>query len=288
MTPTAITRALTVGAMREVGANLTSAEVRGIATYLGRIDPVSVVTDINVNRCAHLAPFSALADTPGWTGWGPRLDNARYQDRADAGLAAADLPRLKLKWAFGVPDAISMRSQPAVYAGRVFLGGVDAVYSLDAATGCLHWSTKVPAPVRSGITVASVANRVLAVFGDVSGRVLALDASSGQPVWQIRADEHPTTMVTSTPAFHNGRLYFGDSSYEETCARLCVLHISGQYTGRRCWNRQALVENIHHCTSSQSWRINQAWQKNHRAVRSGRVDRASARSGSQRYVRDHR
>ena len=33
-------------------------------------------------------------------------------------LAAADLPKLKLKWAFGLPESTSSYSQPAVAGGR--------------------------------------------------------------------------------------------------------------------------------------------------------------------------
>ena len=217
MTPSAITRALTVGSMREVGATLTLGESRTIATYLGRLNTANVQPDIKVNRCA-ASSLSVSSNAPGWTGWGAGLDNSRFQSTVTAGLTVEDVPRLKLKWAFGLPDAVSMRSQPAAYAGRIFVGGVDAVYSLDAATGCVHWATNVPAPVNSGIGIAITPNRALAVFGDLGGNLRALDASSRQPVWQLKADEHPATMVTSTPAYHNGRLYFGTSSFEESRA----------------------------------------------------------------------
>jgi polyvinyl alcohol dehydrogenase (cytochrome) len=101
------------------------------------------------------------------------------------------VPKLKLKWAFGVPDTTSMRSQPAVYAGRVFLAGPAQVYSLDAMTGCVHWSTSAAAAIRSGVVIAPARSRILVVFGDAIGRLQALDASTGEPVWQLQTDEHP-------------------------------------------------------------------------------------------------
>ena len=213
MTASAITRALTAGAMREVGTTLTSAELRGISSYLGKVSPVRVATEVSTNRCAASTLPSTSANLPVLSA---DLNNTRFQDATGAGIVAGDVPKLKLKWAFGMPDAVSMRSQPAVYAGRILVGGVDAVYSLDAATGCTHWTANIPAPVRSGISIAKTSAGALAVFGDVSGNVTALDVSSGQPAWQIKADTHPATMVTSTPVSHNGRIYFGDSSYEET------------------------------------------------------------------------
>jgi polyvinyl alcohol dehydrogenase (cytochrome) len=251
MSASAITRALTTGTMREVGAKLSSGELRGIANFLGKAEATGAVTDRVANRCTASPPLAGVSNGPTWGSWGAGLANWRFQDSGAAGLAAADVPKLKLKWAFGFLDAISMRSQPAVYGGRVFAGGVDAVYSLDAAAGCVHWASSISAPVRSGIAIANLGNRALVVFGDVGGNLRALDASTGQPVWQLRADDHPATMVTSTPAFHNGRLYFGVSSYEEAQSTsinylCCTFRGSVQAvdaaTGRLLWKTYAVAE----------------------------------------------
>ena len=53
-----------------------------------------------------------------------------------AGLSAAQVPSLKLKWAFGFPLAEEAHSQPTVIGGRVFVGSdAGTVYSLDASSG---------------------------------------------------------------------------------------------------------------------------------------------------------
>ncbi len=213
MSPAAVLRALETGVMREMGAKLAISERMGLAALLGKAE--STVVNQLANRCATSPALPASGSGPAWSGWSTGLNNWRFQDAAGAKLSAADVPKLKLKWAFAVPDATSMRSQPAVYAGRVFLAGPGSVYSLDAATGCVHWATEAAAAIRSGITVAPMRDRTLVVFGDVTGQVRALDAFTGAPVWRLRADDHPATVVTSTPAFYNGRLYVGVSSFEE-------------------------------------------------------------------------
>jgi polyvinyl alcohol dehydrogenase (cytochrome) len=59
-----------------------------------------------------------------------------------AQLAAADVPRLKLKWAFGIAGASRAYTQPTVMGGRIFFGSqTGKVYSLDANTGCTYWET---------------------------------------------------------------------------------------------------------------------------------------------------
>jgi hypothetical protein len=96
------------------------------------------------NACPANSPVGRLEASPVWSGWGGAANatnNARFQTKANAGLASTDVPKLKLKWAFGLPGATSMYSQPAVAFGRVFLGGDNGmVYSLDAKTGCLYWA----------------------------------------------------------------------------------------------------------------------------------------------------
>ena len=114
--------------------------------------------------------------------------------------------RLKLKWAFGVPDATSLRSQPVVFGGNLLFGGGTVLYSLDAASGCTHWATELPSAIRSGIVMGSPADKPLAFFGDAAANVYAVDAATGAPVWQVQVDRHPIAMVTGTPTYHDGRL----------------------------------------------------------------------------------
>jgi len=155
MTPSAILKALETGIMRQQGAPLSTNERMAVASFLG----TAVTRERRLDEIANSCPAGAAwNDSPGWTNWGAGLANRRFQTAQDAGLTAQDLPRLTLKWAFAFPDTTGLRSQPAVYRGRVFAGGQDgSVYSLDAATGCVHWSTVVEAEARSGMTVAEVA-----------------------------------------------------------------------------------------------------------------------------------
>ena len=70
-----------------------------------------------------------------------------------AGLTAADVPKLKLKWAFGFPGELSADAQPTIAGGRVFVGTQSGkVYALSAATGCVHWFVQAEAAVRAAVT----------------------------------------------------------------------------------------------------------------------------------------
>src|SRR5262249_7355686 len=141
--------------------------------------------------------------------------------QASPGLAAADAPKLGLKWAFGFPNGNSAYGQPSVVGGRVFVGAdTGFVYALDAASGCVYWSFRAHAGVRTAISVGrgNAAHRFPAYFGDVKGTVYAVDVESGVEVWTDRVDTHPVARVTGAPTLAGNRLFVPISSLEESGA----------------------------------------------------------------------
>jgi polyvinyl alcohol dehydrogenase (cytochrome) len=252
LTPSAINRALEFGAMKAQGMSITRAERQALATWIGRGRSAAVVGESVENRCEASPALTAAAPSrSALSSWGAGLDNWRFTDEATAGFTAADVPNLKLKWAFGLPNTATIRSQPAFYAGRVFLAGQDAIYSLDADSGCIHWAVTAVAAVRTALVIASVHGRIMLYFGDIAGQVHALDASSGADIWQVQADEHPATYVTASPVYHNGKLYVATSSAEEArpvspgyvcCTFRGSVQALDAATGKRLWKTYAIAE----------------------------------------------
>jgi polyvinyl alcohol dehydrogenase (cytochrome) len=119
-----------------------------------------------------------------------------------AQLAAQDVPRLKLKWAFGFPGADFALAQPTVMGGRIFIGSqIGKVYSLDANTGCTYWEYYAGpgAAVRSAITVGQNTTRWVAYFGDVKANVHAVDAETGKALWKVQIGSDPAARITGSP-----------------------------------------------------------------------------------------
>ena len=197
--------------MRYQGLALGGAERRAIAEWVtGRRLHESLSGD--EGRCSRALPYTNPAAGRGWNGWSPAPDNSHFQSTEQAGLTAADVPRLKLKWAFGFPDAAASWGQATIAAGRVFIGSQNGtVYSLDARSGCVAWTFVAHSGVRSSIT----ATRTLVYFGDQAGYVYAVDARTGRLEWSRRVDDHPLLRLTGSPVLYAGRLYVPTSSYEE-------------------------------------------------------------------------
>ncbi len=209
---------MTTGSMAPHAKGMTDLEMRVVAIYVaGRPFGSSEAGEASAmkNRCTTSAPLSGEMS---WNGWGFDQGNSRFQ--TSPGLTAADVPRLKLKWAFAFPNANSAYGQPTVAAGRVFVGAdTGFVYSLNAGDGCVNWSFKANAGVRTAITIGPGASgKHLAYFGDIKGNVYAVDADTGIEVWMQRADMHPVSRITGAPKLEAGRLYVPVSSLEESGA----------------------------------------------------------------------
>jgi len=222
MAPERIYEAITTGAMKEQAKDLSDVDKRAIAEFLaGRrlVTGDSGSAKLMPNRCSSDTPVRDLNSVPSWNGWSVDLSNTRFQPAKTAGLSAGEVSRLRLKWAFGVPGASSVYGQPTLVDGRVFFSSDSGyIYSLDAETGCVHWSFLAQAGVRSAITIGPIKTgtaKYAAYFGDVHGTVYAVDASDGQLLWKVSVDKHPLSRITAATKFYDGRLYVPVAALEE-------------------------------------------------------------------------
>jgi polyvinyl alcohol dehydrogenase (cytochrome) len=219
--PEAILSALTAGGMRPQGGRLSGAERRAVAEYLSGRALGSDVTGARIGRCTSSPPLGDPTSSPAWNGWSPSTANTRFQPAQQAGLTAEQVPKLSLKWAFGFPDATSAWSQPSVVSGRVFVGSQNGtVYSLDAKSGCIHWTFTAKSGVRSALSFGprEGTSGYAVYFGDTGANVYALDAATGHELWTRRLDDHLYARITGSPTLYEDRLYVPVSSMEETAA----------------------------------------------------------------------
>ncbi len=206
------------------------------------------------HACAANPNLPDLDASPYWSGWGG-AGNARFQSTNAAGLTAAEVPRLKLKWAFGLPGGMSMYSQPSVAFGRVFVGNDNGVvYSLDAKTGCVYWAYQADmfgrfAPIAAPIS-GYAGTRYAIFFVTRSTTAYALDAHDGKLLWkkQVRTG---LNNLSATAAYHQGRLYVpmsgtetlvgADLKYECCKSRGAVAALDAN-TGKLLWVTQSIAE----------------------------------------------
>lgn len=216
--PQAIIESLVTGAMRVQGSRMSGVERRAVAEFAAGKAMSGDVSGAETGRCS-AAAMRGDAGSQRWSGWSAASSNTRFQPADQAGLTLADVPRLKLRWAFGFPDASVAWSQPTVASGRLFVGSQNGtVYALDAKTGCIRWTFSANGGVRTAVVIGPQdgPSPALVYFGDTAANAYALDAETGQQRWVRKVDEHPLARITGSPTLHNGRLYVPVSSYEES------------------------------------------------------------------------
>jgi polyvinyl alcohol dehydrogenase (cytochrome) len=215
LSPTRILRTLDFGAMMSIAYPIKRGDREAVAKFLGHgeDDPPPPASAF----CKPGPGIMARAATLSWPGWSPDASNARFQSAANAGLAAADVPKLQLKWAYGFAGDVTAFGAPIILNGTIFTGSAGgSVQAIDAQTGCLHWMYQANGPVRSAMAVSSEAGGTTLVFSDQNGWVHALDAKSGKQLWRKRPEEHEATRLTGSPAVYQGMVFVPAASWEET------------------------------------------------------------------------
>ncbi len=248
--PEFIYRAMFEGAMMTQSAGVSNEEGRAIARFLSGKEFSTAKAEIT-GKCPGNPGPVRMTDTS-WNGWGNDPSNARYQPKP--GLTAADVPKLKLKWAFGFADETVRSAQPTVVGDRVFVGSSGgAIYSLDAKTGCVYWMYDAGPTVRTAISIGKVSGRsgLVAFFGDTESYVHAVDAATGKAIWKVRVEDHPSSRITGAPSFYNGRLYVPVSSIEEATSmvptygcckfRGSIVALDGA-TGKQIWKTYSVTD----------------------------------------------
>jgi polyvinyl alcohol dehydrogenase (cytochrome) len=226
LSPEKIYEALTTGPMKVQGESLTEEQKRMLAIFMsGKTFGAAEQGNAKnmPNQCTANPPLADPSAGPSWNGWSAEVTNTRFQSAKAAGLTAGQVPRLKLKWAFGYPTGVSAYGQPTVVSGRVFVGtDIGYVYSLDAATGCVYWSYQAKGNVRGAPSMGPVKGRAPAkyavFFGDAHANVYAVDAQNGELLWTKKVDDHFVARITAAPKLYDGRLYVPVSSSEEFAA----------------------------------------------------------------------
>ena len=210
--PADIVTALTTGVMAPMAKGLSRPEIEAVALYLAPGQQLgSLGSD---HMCAANGPIKASASD--WPALGPDENSSRFQ--SNPGISAADVPNLKVKWAFSMPGG----GQPTVVGDWLFItnrGG--KFYALDAKTGCVHWAVEdassrtTPMVIRSAISPSG-----WATFIGIGKRVVrAIDAQSGKEIWHSESlENHAASNITGTPVVSGDQIFVPLSSGEEVVA----------------------------------------------------------------------
>ncbi len=130
---------------------------------------------------------------------------------------------LGLAWSFDTSTHRGLEASPLVIDGVIYTtGSWSRVYAISAANGEQIWSYDPEVPRSWGVNACcDVVNRGVAAWGDkvyvgtLDGRLVALDRTTGAPVWQtLTIDQTRPYTITGAPRAINGKIMIGNGGAE--------------------------------------------------------------------------
>ena len=184
-----------------------------------------------------------------WLMWRRTLDGWGYSplDQIDAD----NVGDLRLVWSRGLHPG-SQQGTPIAYGGVLYMPNPrDVIQAIDAATGDLIWEHRreVPEDIEDYVIgVLAEINRSLAIYDrfiidtSVDEHVFAIDAVTGEPVWEtliLDYRTHPANQ-TSGPIIADGKVVSGRSCTPRGGPDACVIVAHDAATGAELWRRRTI------------------------------------------------
>jgi quinohemoprotein ethanol dehydrogenase len=195
-----------------VVAMISSACHRARSTPNNRLKPA----DVNESRLVR-----ADREPGNWMTYGRTYNEQRFSPLTQ--INDQNISQLGLAWYYDLDTRRGQEATPIVVDGIMyFTSAWSKVFALNATTGQLLWSYDPKVPGNWAVNACcDVVNRGAAAWngkifvGTLDGRLIALDAKSGQRVWEVQTtDPNFRYTITGAPRVIKGKVIIGNGGGE--------------------------------------------------------------------------
>jgi len=204
-------------AIRLLGSTLAFATISGAC---GRVpvaaDKSAKPADVNESRIT-----GADREPRNWMTHGRTYNEQRFSPLD--GINDKNVAQLGLAWYYDLDTQRGQEATPLVVDGVMyFTSAWSKVFALNAATGQLMWSFDPKVPREWAVNACcDVVNRGVAAwngkifFGTLDGRLIGLDAATGQRLWEtLTIDPNSRYTITGAPRVFKGKVVIGNGGGE--------------------------------------------------------------------------
>jgi len=183
--------------------------------------------------------LNADADIGNWLTYGRTYQEQRFSPLDQ--INDNNIDQLGLAWSLELPTNQNVESTPLAIDGVLYLTlPWSRVVAVDGATGEQLWLYDPKVPGEWNINVCcGFDNRGAAayegkiIFGTLDGRLIALDAGTGQPVWSVQATPEGRYSITGAPRVADGKVFIGSAGGEfDVRGHIDAYDVN---TGERLW-----------------------------------------------------
>ncbi len=156
-----------------------------------------------------------------WVTYGRTYKEDRYSPLN--GINANNINELGLAWTTDLGTKRGIEATPLVVDGIMFLTSTwSKVHAINTRSGEILWTYDPKVPRRYGEKLCcDVINRGVAlykgmvIFGTLDGRLIALDAGTGTPVWEaVTVDQSKHYSISGAPRIVKGNVVIGNGGAE--------------------------------------------------------------------------
>jgi len=161
-------------------------------------------------------------EIPGdWLSYGRNYSEDRYS--ALDQITKENIDQLGLAWSFNMEVKRGIEATPLVVDGIMYVtGNYSKVFAIEARNGELLWKYDPGVNPMVGIKACcGTVNRGAALYkglvyvGALDGRLIALDAATGQPKWEVQTvDTTANYTITGAPRVVDGKVIIGNGGAE--------------------------------------------------------------------------
>lgn len=181
------------------------------------------------------------SDGRNWAGYGRTFSEQRYSPLGQ--IDTRSIQRLGLLWSLELESPGNVATAPLEVDGVIYFGvGLSVIHAVDARTGKLLWrydpqtAKAAGARLRRAWGIRGIAFWNGKVYsGTQDGRLIAIDAKSGAPVWSVMtvgADD--VRYITGAPRVFRGKVIIGHGGADFGPVRGYVTAYDAE-SGRQLW-----------------------------------------------------
>jgi quinohemoprotein ethanol dehydrogenase len=167
-----------------------------------------------------------------------------YEDRYSPleQINKENVSKLGLTWSLNLGTRRGIEATPIVAGGVMYVSGPwSKVYAIDVRNGKLIWTYDPKVPGRFGEKACcDVVNRGVALYrgivylGTLDGRLIALNAKNGLPVWTVlTVDNSKPYTITGAPRVIGGKVIIGNSGSDYGVRGYITAYDAG--SGKQVW-----------------------------------------------------
>jgi quinohemoprotein ethanol dehydrogenase len=181
----------------------------------------AVCTFLSLDACKSSNSATTVADSSDWSMYGGSYNEQRFSPLKQ--INEENVAQLGLVWSHEFGTNRGLEATPLIVNGVLYTTVEwSVVYAMDAKAGHILWTfdPKVPR-TRARIICCDVVNRGVALYhgkvyvGTLDGRLIALDAETGSPVWDVlTVDQSQPYSITGAPRIAKGMVLIGNAGSE--------------------------------------------------------------------------